>query len=244
MRKTKENSVKKQESSGTLMILFMAIINIVLGIVMLTVEQIQLKNLCYIFTAFLVIFGVGLIVKYFLTESYKNINQYGFSVGILLILLGMCALLKTDELAKNFSVLLGIWLLVSAIIKLQYALDLKALEDFVWAVLLAVAAVMAVCAVLIIVNPFPNNTHLTYFTYIVLIIDGAFSLFATAYLAFRIRKYDKAMEKLETDLQRIRPEDVEEQEVSSCMDTDEIKDDATENVEQDGNKSVEEENNL
>lgn len=243
MKKERKNSAKKQEASGTFMILFMAIVNIVLGIIMLLAEQIQLKNFCYIFTAFLVIFGIGLIVKYFMTESYKNINQYGFSVGVLLILLGMCALLKADELAGNFFVLLGIWLLVSAIIKLQHSLDLKALEDSIWIFLLAVAAVIAVCAVLIIVNPFSNDTYHTYLTYIMLIVDGAFSLFSTAYLALRIRKYDKALEKLETDLQCIRPEDGIEQETDSGTD-DEIENEAAEKVEQDGNKNVEEENDL
>lgn len=195
MKKTKEKTKQTQGLTGVAVILCMAIINVILGVVMLFVKQIEIKTLCYILITLLIILGFGLIIKYLMTESYKNINQYGFSVGTLFVILGICGLLKVDEVAGYFIVCLGIWLLASAVIKLQYALDLKALKDMAWGFLLVVSAVIAICAICVIINPFSEDTYHTYFTYIVLTADGILSLISTTYLALRIKKYAKQLER-------------------------------------------------
>ena len=195
MGKTKEKANENKGFSGTFMILASAVINILLGVVMLFVEQIDLKTLCYIFISLLIICGIGMIIQYLMTEAYKNINQYGLSAGALLVILGMCALVRVDRLSAYFIVWLCIWLLVSGIIKLQYALDLKALKDKTWLFLLIVSATICVCAVLLIINPFTDDTYHTYLTYIMLIADGIISLLSTAYLSLRLKRYHKLSEK-------------------------------------------------
>lgn len=195
MGTTKENKNENKEFSGTFLILFSAVINILLGMVMLFVKQIDLKTLCYIFITLLIVGGIGLIIRYLMTESYKNINQYGLSVGVLCVILGMCALVRVDKLSAYFMICLGIWLLISGIIKLQYALDLKALRDKTWFVLLIISAIISICAILIIINPFTEKIYHTYLTYILLIVDGSISLLSTAYLSLRLKKYQKLSEK-------------------------------------------------
>ena len=200
MKKTKEEKVKetkieKDGSYGTFLLLAMSVINILLGVVMLFVKQIELKTLCYIFIALLMIYGIGMIIRYLMMESYKNINQYGLSYGALLVTLGACALVRVDQVSSFFFLGLGIWLLVVGIIELQYALDLKALNDHTWLFLLIVSAIISVCAVVVIINPFQQDTYHTYFTYIMLIVDGVISLLSTAYLSLRLKKYHKLSEK-------------------------------------------------
>lgn len=200
MKKTKEEKVKetkieKDGSYGTFLLLAMSVINILLGVVMLFVKQIELKTLCYIFIALLMIYGIGMIIRYLMMESYKNINQYGLSYGALLVTLGACALVRVDQVSSFFFLGLGIWLLVVGIIELQYALDLKALRDHTWLFLLIVSAIISVCAVVVIINPFQQDTYHTYFTYIMLIVDGVISLLSTAYLSLRLKKYHKLSEK-------------------------------------------------
>ena len=177
------------------MLLAMSVINILLGVIMLVVKQIELKTRCYIFIALLMIYGIGMIIRYLMMESYKNINQYGLSCGALLVILGACALVRVEQVSSFFILGLGIWLLVAGIIELQYALDLKALNDHTWLFLLIVSAIISVCAVVVIINPFPQETYHTYFTYIMLIVDGVISLLSTAYLSLRLKKYHKLSEK-------------------------------------------------
>lgn len=195
MQKTKEEKIEKSGSYGTFLLLAMSVINILLGVVMLFVKQIELKTLCYIFIALLMIYGIGMMIRYLMMESYKNINQYGLSCGALLVILGACALVRVDKVSSFFILGLGIWLLVAGIIELQYALDLKALNDHTWLFLLIVSAIISVCAVVVIINPFPQETYHTYFTYIMLVVDGVISLLSTAYLSLRLKKYHKLSEK-------------------------------------------------
>ena len=191
MKKTKEDNTARGSFSGTVIVLVMALMNMLLGALMLLVPQIEMIMLTYVFITILIVLGISLIIKYFMTGSYENLNQYGFSVGVLFVILGMCALVRAEALTSYFVLGLGIWILASAIVKLQYALDLKSLDDSIWLALLIVAAVLAVCAVVIIINPFSVETYHTYFTYIMLVADGAFSLISTAYLSLRIKKYHK-----------------------------------------------------
>ena len=69
---------------------------------------------------------------FFLEESYKNLNQYGFSIGVFLVIIGVCTLVKNQEMAKSFQLYIGVCILLTAIIKLQNAMDLKALKDRTW----------------------------------------------------------------------------------------------------------------
>ncbi len=139
----------------------------------------------------LVIIGIILIVKYFLEESYKNLNQYGFSIGVFLVIIGVCTLVKNQEMAKSFQLYIGVCILLSAIIKLQNAMDLKALKDRTWGVICVVSLVIVVCAVLIIMNPFSDRNYEIALTYFSLLFDGIISLFSYHYLAFKIRQNEK-----------------------------------------------------
>ena len=167
--KTKE---KKESSFLNRLFTGVSLVYLLLGVLLIVIPDLQMEYVCYGISVVLVIIGIILIVKYFLEESYKNLNQYGFSIGVFLVIIGVCILL-------------------TAIIKLQNAMDLKALKDRTWGVICVVSLVIVVCAVLIIMNPFSNRNYEIALTYFSLLFDGIISLFSYHYLAFRIRQNEK-----------------------------------------------------
>ena len=179
--KTKE---KKESSFLNRLFTGVSLVYLLLGILLIVLPDLQMEYVCYGISVVLVIIGIILIVN-------KNLNQYGFSIGVFLVIIGVCTLVKNQEMAKSFQLYIGVCILLTAIIKLQNAMDLKALKDRTWGVICVVSLVIVVCAVLIIMNPFSDRNYEIALTYFSLLFDGIISLFSYHYLAFRIRQKEK-----------------------------------------------------
>ena len=180
---------KKQKGIGigTGMILGIAIIYILFGLAMIFVPQFKEIYIIYIAGAIFVIFGIVMIVKYFLTGSYRDIGKYGFSAGVLCVLIGVLMLVRTNEIAVYFSLFLGICILLTAIIKLQNAVDLKSMHNKGWFVFLLIALVFLAAAILIVLNPGGKVSQYKDVVYYILIADGVISIISPIYLVFAIR---------------------------------------------------------
>lgn len=210
--KTKE---KKESSFMTKLFTGISLVYLVLGGALCAIPSLKMEYICYGISVTLIVLGIILIVKYFVTESYKNLNQYGFSIGVFLIIIGVCTLVRNQEMTKSFQLYIGICILLTAIIKLQNAMDLKALKDRVWGVICVVSVCIMAAAVLIIINPFSNKNYELTLTYFSLLFDGVISLFSYNYLAFRLRrtqkKQRKAAETAIADTETVDTESVEQE---------------------------------
>ena len=84
----RENKLKKA-SLGTGFMIGIAVIYLLFGLAMLFVPQFQERYIIYIAGLIFLICGVIMIVKYFMAASYNDLGNYGFSGGVLCILLGI-----------------------------------------------------------------------------------------------------------------------------------------------------------
>ena len=189
--KREEKETQAQSTQVTKLILVLEIVYMILGLVLLLLPQIQLTHICYGLSGMLIVVGIILIVRYFVTEAYRNLNEYGFSIGVLLLILGICALVKISDVAFVFPTILGICMLFTAITKLQNALDLKAIENGTWLFFLSIAVFVAVCAIVILLNPFSTGARRDLFLHIVLIADGIIGILGMLYLSIHVHKYNK-----------------------------------------------------
>jgi uncharacterized membrane protein HdeD (DUF308 family) len=208
-KNTNENKLDKRQPNVTMVVITISCIFIMMGLLLLFVPQIQMITIAYVFSAVAIVLGIIMIVKYFLMEAYHNMNQYGFSVGSLFVIIGVCAMVKAEAVSQYFLLCMGILILVSAMVKLQNALDLKALEYKIWSIFLGIAVVMLICAIVIILNPFSKAGDLEHFTYIILVADGALGLISTLFLYFQVRRYDKSMVQFENSVKEMDPVDDE-----------------------------------
>lgn len=188
---------KEKRESSFLNKLFtgVSLVYLLLGALLIIIPELQMEYVCYGISIVLVILGIIFIVKYFLTESYKNLNQYGFSIGVFLVIIGICTLVRNEQMARSFQLYIGVCILLTAIIKLQNAMDLKALKDRAWSVICIVSVVIMACAIIIIINPFSDRNYEIALTYFSLLFDGVISLFSYNYLAFRIKQSEKKQRK-------------------------------------------------
>ena len=187
----RENKLKKG-SLGTGFMIGIAVIYLLFGLAMLFVPQFQERYIIYIAGLIFLICGVIMIVKYFLAASYNDLGNYGFSGGVLCILLGICLLVRTQQIAGYLPLFLGVCILLTAVIKLQNAVDLKSLRNRAWLLFLIIALAFLAAAILVILNPDGKVLQHREVLYYILIADGAVSIISPIYLMFAIRAGKRA----------------------------------------------------
>lgn len=197
----KENNTKEiyGSRSSTIMVYLTAVLFVALGVAFLAIPNLAAEQFCYLLAGGLILLGILRIGEYFIRESYKNVNQYGFSVGAFVIILGVCVIIRIQQFADIFNLCLGIGILLTSIIKVQHAMDLHALGNRKFPVFLGLALILVICAAVILVNPFTDGAVRDRFTYVVLIADGILTLFSTTYLVLQTRGQDSPKEEVRMD---------------------------------------------
>ncbi|MEH2944740.1 DUF308 domain-containing protein [Lachnospiraceae bacterium KK002] len=190
---------KKKSLFSTAVVSLIAAISILVAVLILFVPQIEVKDICYFICGFVVILGIYMIVRYFMTGGYERLNEYGFSEGVLFVLLGICGLVSAERIAVSFLTALGLLLLLSGVIKLQYALDLKCMEDRAWAGFFAVTIVLLGFSVSVILNPFEDMEFYQNYTAAILLVDGIVETGNIVYLNLRTRTYQEQGTEKKTD---------------------------------------------
>ena len=190
---------KKKSLFSTAVVSLIAAISILVAVLILFVPQTEVKDICYFICGFVVILGIYMIVRYFMTGGYERLNEYGFSEGVLFVMLGICGLVSAERIAVSFLTALGLLLLLSGVIKLQYALDLKCMEDRAWAGFFAVTIVLLGFSVSVILNPFEDMEFYQNYTAAILLVDGIVETGNIVYLNLRTRTYQEQGTEKKTD---------------------------------------------
>ena len=127
-------------------------------------------------SALLIALGIGLIVKYFVTEAYRSMHDYGFSGGALIVILGGCALARAGQLTTQIAAFVGLLVLAVAVVMLQQAMQLHIMRKKVWTVVLAISLVTLLSSVLLLFDIRTVTGKVTGFEYWVLLISGVLTL--------------------------------------------------------------------
>ncbi|SFQ29968.1 Short repeat of unknown function [Lachnospiraceae bacterium XBB1006] len=138
-----------------------AAIAAILGAVLLFVPQISLDKICYLMCGAIVAGGVYAIVHYFITNGFADEQDYGFSVGVFLLVVGILGFIKTPEIILFFPVALSILALVYGVMVLQDALDLKRMQSSLWYGSLAGALLIHGVAIVVLIYPFEQELRAT-----------------------------------------------------------------------------------
>ena len=194
---TQEITEKKDTRMTNLLVILTAVVFAAIAAVVLFVPGLELKPeyLGYLIGAALVIVGIVFIVRYFVTDAYKNMNAYGFSAGTLLVILGICALLRADAIGIVFDLVLGIAVLLMGIIILQHSLDLKRMSDFMWVVALISSLLAVACGVIMILKPSPETIDYAKYNWWAVLISSGLGFIFNIYTLIRVAIFNKHEKK-------------------------------------------------
>ena len=125
----------------------------VLGIVLIAVPNFSVSLLCRLGGGILILFGIVKIIGYCSNDLYRLAFQYDLAIGIFLIALGAILILRTRIMTSLICVLLGIYTLADALLKIQISVDSKAFGIRQWWLILVVAIMTGTIGFLLVLRP-------------------------------------------------------------------------------------------
>lgn len=108
-----------------------------------------------VFAIILIISGGFSIFDY---ASKGIIRLFGLSLiyGALSVVLGILILINPLALINVLTIVFGIWLIISGLMKIDYAIKLNAFKEESWGLTLVIGLLITIFGILVIVNPFIN----------------------------------------------------------------------------------------
>lgn len=145
----------------------------VLGVVLIAVPNFSVSLLCRLGGGILILFGIVKIIGYCSNDLYRLAFQYDLAIGILLIALGAILILRTRIMTSLICVLLGIYTLADALLKIQISVDSKAFGICQWWLILVVAIITGVVGFLLVFRPSENARIVMILLGLALLMEGA-----------------------------------------------------------------------
>lgn len=146
-----EKFLKKIGCSSIVISLFFSI----LGIMIACNPNTTFKMISYILGTILTIYGVIKILEYLKMKEVSNIYSSELSHGMIAILLGVVVMLCSNMIETLLRILMGIWIIYSALIRMKIAIELQKIDlnSKINLIIIVIATVMLIGGIYIIATP-------------------------------------------------------------------------------------------
>ena len=126
-----------------------SIIFAILGAILIANPEGTIKFIAIILGVMFGLVGLYKIINYFENRGKYDFYNYDIAYGVIAIVLGIC---YSTQIGAIFRILIGLWIVYSAILRINLSIKLKAIESNVWIYSLVIALIMAICGIFIICN--------------------------------------------------------------------------------------------
>ena len=147
-----------------------------LGILLVALPDFSAELFCRISGIIMLLFGFIKMIGYFSKDLYRLAFQFDLASGILLMALGIIMMLRANVMISIICIILGIYVLADALLKVQIAIDAKAFGIAKWWLILTVAIVTGVVGFLLVLRPSESTQVVMVFLGLSLIAEGLLNL--------------------------------------------------------------------
>ncbi len=186
---------RKARRSGMILQIALAVICIALGGALLFVKELNVKIFCNIFCIALIVAGIACIAHFFITGAYRRISEYGFSLGILLVILGVCGFIRAEALSASFGTYTGFLTLLLGVIMIQSTVQLSVMRSGLNIVVFIFSLITLICSVIVIMGIKPILSAIGIFPQLSLLVSGVLSLISFVVTAITLHKNKKPAEE-------------------------------------------------
>ena len=140
--------------------------------------EISIVTFCCVLGGLCVIYGIIRLVGYFSKDQYRLAFQFDLALGIFVLVFGIILLFHPRPIIALLPVVIGLYIAIDSVFKLQTALDAKRFGMPRWWLMLILAIVAGGFGILLVFNPFEGAALFMRLIGITLIIDGIQNLWA------------------------------------------------------------------
>ncbi len=176
--------LKKHERASVLI----SILMIITAILLICKPSAFLTLVIVLFGIGTVIEGLAHIINYIFLSKEEKIYSYEILEGIFSIIAGILILAWKERVISIFPLLVSFWIMMKSLVRIQFAFQLKYLEEKNWVVVLILGVLSFLLGLLIFFNPWQTVLTITVLAGIMLLISEVVELTGSVYWLWRYRK--------------------------------------------------------
>lgn len=167
-----------------------AVLECILGLVMLCYPGFSLSALGIILGIGLVLFGVVELIAYFSGSAPLILSRNVLAGGIFFIILGVLVLTNPLGLMNFICIVVGVGILADSLFKLQSVLDVRQfMSRGSWWLVLAALLLSVLAGILLVFWPGESGRALIVLLGIGLLLNGAFNIFDVVYVTRYVKEF-------------------------------------------------------
>ena len=182
-----DNLLKKFFASS----LVTSITLLLLGLLLIFQSEITIISISYIIGGILIALGILGIIKFIkdLNNEYKE--ELNIVYGVVTIILGILVIKNPHAIASILPIVIGIGIIINSATKLQYAFELKAINNSLWKSTL----IISIIGVILLFNPFKGAVFLTKIVGILIALYAILDIISTFSIRNNVREIHKTLEE-------------------------------------------------
>ena len=143
------------------MSIFTSIFFIALGLFLVIKPDTTITAISYIIGGIIMVTGITFLIKYFSNREQYGLFSGDLIFGVLSIVIGLVLILNPTALAKVIPFIIGVWILISSVTKIEYSMQLKSIDNRAWVYTMIIAIITFIWGLLLIFDPFGGAMAIT-----------------------------------------------------------------------------------
>lgn len=129
-----------------------SIVFAILGIILVCKPEGTVKMITLILGTVFIVTGICKIINYFSSKGINDLFNYDLIYGLTSIVIGIIAMVYMNIIGSIFRIIIGIWIIYTAFVRINASLQIKRLGSKAWGYSLILALIMFVCGLYIVIN--------------------------------------------------------------------------------------------
>lgn len=148
----------------------------------------SLEVFTVIFAIIILLSGLGYLISYFTISKESRLFSIDLLLGLVTIISGIMLLVYKKDVINVFPIILGIWIIISNLFKLQLSINLSLFLDNAYLGLVLITILMIVFGLLLIINPFASFMTITVTAGTLLLITEVINLIESIYVIIKLNR--------------------------------------------------------
>ena len=129
-----------------------SLITLILGILIVAWPETTIKVVAYVVGVYFIIKGAYQVINYFIVKGQNDFFNNNLLSGVVALLIGLALLMIGEEIINVFRIIIGIWLIYEALVRINTSIKLHTANIPAWKYTLILALMMLVVGVFITFN--------------------------------------------------------------------------------------------
>lgn len=164
-----------------------------LGVLMVVRPDSSLMLICRGLGVLTAVFGLARIIQYFVRTPQGIGQRYDFAGGLFCLLIAALLIWRAAAIVQILSVVVGIFILIDSVFKLQVALDARRTGVSSWVMMMILACVSLLLGVLLVFDTFKGQAVISVIMGAALIYEALADLFTVFYVSRFVRDVKTAV---------------------------------------------------